>query len=141
MSAGITLFTLAEANQLIAELRPIVSRLRELKAEHDRVRDRVELLGVASSGAAPGNPDRVSLAAEEERLEKLAKGIAVGVARVHRHGCLVKDLDQGLVDFYALSGDRLVFLCWRLGEPEVAHWHTLEGGFAGRRPLKNAERE
>jgi len=50
-------------------------------------------------------------------------------------GLLVKDLDEGLVDFPALRGDEEVLLCWRLGEDEVAFWHTLEDGFAGRKPL------
>jgi len=58
---------------------------------------------------------------------------------VHRRGVLVKDLERGLVDFYALSGDRLIFLCWHLGEAEVSHWHTLEGGFSTRQPLNHTE--
>ena len=58
-----------------------------------------------------------------------------------RRGCVLKDLDRGLLDFYALSGDRLIFLCWQLGESEIAHWHTLEGGFAGRQPLDRSELE
>ena len=47
-------------------------------------------------------------------------------------------LDRGLVDFYSLMGDRLVFLCWQVSEPEVSHWHTLEDGFAGRQQIKEA---
>jgi hypothetical protein len=50
-------------------------------------------------------------------------------------GLLVKDLDEGLVDFPALRGDEEVLLCWRLGEGEVAFWHSLDEGFAGRKPL------
>jgi hypothetical protein len=52
---------------------------------------------------------------------------------------MVKDIDRGLVDFYALSGDRLILLCWHLGEAEVSHWHSLEGGFASRQPLNHTE--
>ncbi|HUK64136.1 MAG TPA: DUF2203 family protein, partial [Dongiaceae bacterium] len=54
---------------------------------------------------------------------------------VDERGAVVKDLDLGLIDFYSLAGDRLVFLCWKLGEAEVAHWHPLDGGYASRRPL------
>ena len=50
-------------------------------------------------------------------------------------GLLVKDLDEGLVDFPALSGDEEVLLCWQLGEDEVAYWHTVDDGFAGRKHL------
>ena len=66
--------------------------------------------------------------------------ILKGIEGVQSRGCLVKDVARGLVDFYALSGDRLIFLCWQLGERSVEHWHTLEGGFSGRQPLDSAER-
>jgi hypothetical protein len=45
------------------------------------------------------------------------------------------------MDFYAIAGDRLIFLCWQLGEAEVAHWHPLQGGFASRQPLNRLEQE
>jgi hypothetical protein len=50
-------------------------------------------------------------------------------------GVVVKDLDAGLVDFPAERDGRAVFLCWQLGEDEVAFWHGVEEGFAGRKPL------
>lgn len=50
-------------------------------------------------------------------------------------GVELKGIDMGLVDFYSLNGDRLVYLCWRSGEPEIVAWHTLAGGFAGRKPI------
>ena len=49
---------------------------------------------------------------------------------------VVKDLDQGLVDFLARRGREQVFLCWRLGEPEIRYWHRLQDGFANRKPLQ-----
>lgn len=50
-------------------------------------------------------------------------------------GCLVKDLDIGLVDFPCRFGEREVYLCWKLGEPNIQFWHHVEEGFAGRKPL------
>jgi hypothetical protein len=50
-------------------------------------------------------------------------------------GGVLKDLSEGLVDFYGRRDGELVFLCWKLGEPRVAFWHPLDTGFAGRRPL------
>lgn len=47
----------------------------------------------------------------------------------------LRDLDSGLVDFPALIDGAEAFLCWKLGEPEVAHWHGPEDGYRGRRPL------
>jgi hypothetical protein len=137
----ITLFTVEEANQALGELRPGLERLRDRKREFDRLDTRIGVLQVATAGAAPGNADALEQRTCEEKRRRLGEGIARELAVLQERGVVVKDLDQGLCDFYALAGDRLVFLCWRLGEPEVAHWHSLEGGFAARRPLKNAERE
>lgn len=137
----ITLHTVEEANRLLAEIRPLLERLRGQKREFDRLETRIEVLAVATAGAAPENADAVELRTCQDKRRRLGEAIGRAVTALHEKGVLVKDLDVGLCDFYSLAGDRLVFLCWKLGEPEVAHWHTLEGGFAGRRPLKNAELE
>ena len=50
-------------------------------------------------------------------------------------GCVFKGFEAGLVDFYALREDRLVFLCWHHGEDHIGHWHEVDGGFDGRQPL------
>jgi hypothetical protein len=50
-------------------------------------------------------------------------------------GCELKDIDQGLVDFRSVMGEEEVYLCWKLGEPSIGWWHSLETGFAGRQPL------
>jgi hypothetical protein len=50
-------------------------------------------------------------------------------------GVLVKDLEMGLIDFPAQREGQEILLCWRLDEPRIAWWHTLEGGFGARQPL------
>jgi hypothetical protein len=139
-SMKVTLFSIEEANRAVAELRPDLERLAALKREFDQLGARAEVLSLALSGAAADNPDAVELKRVTERRDGLAERILKGIEGVQSRGCLVKDVSRGLVDFYALSGDRLIFLCWQLGERAVEHWHTLEGGFAGRQPLDNAER-
>ena len=57
------------------------------------------------------------------------------VDRLAAEGVLVKDPKQGLIDFPARRAGRPVWLCWKLGEPSVSHWHELEAGYAGRRPI------
>jgi hypothetical protein len=137
----LVLFTVEEANHLLEELRPRIQRLVDAKREYDRVQGRVDVLHVATSGASGENPDVRELEALRKRHADLAEVISRGVQTIHRWGCLVKDLDRGLVDFYALTGDRLVFLCWQLGESEISHWHTIEGGFSARQPLDRSELE
>jgi hypothetical protein len=82
-----------------------------------------------------GNVDPSELHGIHERLDEEVAGIARCVARIHDAGALVKDLDEGLVDFPAQREGEDVLLCWRLGEDEVAYWHGLEEGFSGRKPL------
>ena len=61
--------------------------------------------------------------------------MARAAERLQRLGVLVKDLDRGLVDFPALREGEEVLLCWQVGEDEIAHWHGVDEGFAGRKPL------
>jgi hypothetical protein len=70
---------------------------------------------------------QAELEAEEAKLDSYME-------ELKRLGVELKGPD-GLCDFYSMMDGREVFLCWRLGEPEVSHWHELDAGFAGRRPL------
>lgn len=132
----ITLYTSDQASELARELTPLMKTLVDLHRDIGRLDVRMEALRMALAGASSDNPDAFELAGLVEHRRGLAARIAEGVARIHRQGVLVKDLERGLLDFYALQGDRLVFLCWSLGEAAVAHWHPLDGGFATRRPLE-----
>ena len=134
----IELFTVEDANKLATEIRPRLERLAMRKLEFDSLEKRMSILLVATSGAAPDNPDALELRALEEKRRRLGESIGKGVQELHAKGVLVKDIDRGLVDFYSLMGDRLVFLCWQVSEAEVSHWHTLEDGFAGRQQIKEA---
>jgi hypothetical protein len=136
MPAEIRLFTLEEANAQVRELRPGLERLVELKAELDRFEVKGEVLGLTvSAGGNSQNAEALELREIQSRRAAIAQEISQAIRSIHERGCLLKDLDSGLLDFYTLVGDRLVYLCWKLGEPEITHWHTLQGGFAGRQPL------
>lgn len=137
----LTLFSVEDANRLLPELRPELERLKLGKRELDLVEARLEVLSVVTAGASADNPDRAEQRVLTTRRDRLRRDIGAGLEAVHRRGVLVKDLDRGLVDFYALRGDRLVFLCWQLGESEVLHWHSLEGGFGGRQRIDRSEAE
>jgi hypothetical protein len=130
------LFTEEEANDALAVVGPLVERLvsarRRFLAESGRLADVRRKVTGNGGGLDPGRVDEAQAAAEG-----VAGEIGVLVAELEEAGVQVKDLDRGLVDFPARhpeSGD-LVLLCWHLGEERVAHWHGLEDGFAGRKPL------
>lgn len=134
----ITLFTVEEANQLLPQLRPRLERLVRMKREFDKLETRLGVLMIATAGASPENPDTREMQVISDKRQRLGEMIGRGIGELREQGVLVKDIDRGLVDFYALSGDRLIFLCWHLGETELTHWHALEGGFNTRQPLKEA---
>jgi hypothetical protein len=135
MDEGPRYFTVEEANDAVADLQLEFGHIAQLRLE---LRPLVESLGgpdlvvaVLQRGeAAPAGRE-----AEVARLRVLADQVTAAVERINEMGCLVKDLDQGLVDFYALRDDEPVFLCWQFGEPAVIHWHPLDEGFSGRQRL------
>ena len=127
-------FTAAEANELLPTVRPIVERMTSHRralalatVRHARIATKIAGNG---GGVRPQEVDELQRAIDQEAEEVIGC-----VEELRELGVLVKDLDEGLVDFPALRGNEEVLLCWRLGEDEVAFWHSLEGGFAGRRPL------
>jgi hypothetical protein len=73
--------------------------------------------------------------AGSERVSGLRAEVSRAIRRIEAYGCVVKDLDLGLLDFPALRGGRPVFLCWKAGEPSVTHWHATNETFANRKPL------
>ena len=136
------LYTAEQASALIPYLEAKMKRIRSTKRELDATARRLDVLRLISditAGADPGNPDAKSRERTQARAHHLTHEIEEELESIQARGCVVKDLDEGLVDFYALRGDRLVFLCWKSGEEVVAHWHPLDRGFASRRPLSTHE--
>jgi hypothetical protein len=128
------LFTAEEANRLLLEIRPLVE---ELVAERRRLADarsRRRRLAAQVAGNGGGLDPRRLVELDEEIAAAL-KAVARCVNAIHGFGAVVKDPDEGLVDFPALRGNEHVYLCWRLGEAAIAYWHGLDEGFAGRKPL------
>ncbi|RIK46622.1 MAG: DUF2203 domain-containing protein [Chloroflexi bacterium] len=126
-----SLFTLAEATALLPWLRVRLQRLQALKREHD---DTVRRLA-GMTPAMRSNGSAVLGAQLETRLDTLIQEIRDSLLEITDVGVEVKDIDTGLVDFPALRGSRVVYLCWRLGEETIGYWHELDAGFAGRQPL------
>jgi hypothetical protein len=127
-------FTPREANEELREIRPLVEELVAHRREQQRLdATRRELAArIAGNG---GGVDAAALAAAEDAEQRERVAIARCVNAIHGRGAIVKDVDLGLVDFPARREGEEILLCWRLGEEEVAHWHGLDEGFAGRKPL------
>lgn len=129
-------FTEEEANDALTVVRPTVERLVAARRAFLHVAGRLESVQGRVAGNGGGlDPERVREL--QEQVANAGSVVAAVVAELEALGVQVKDLDQGLVDFPARHPERdePVLLCWRLGEDDVAYWHGLEEGFAGRKPL------
>jgi hypothetical protein len=134
--AKMRLFTPDEANAALPEVQPLAERLVAGRRELVALGEQLESLQ-ALIGGNGGSIDPSRVGELQEAVARAAANLAGIVDELDKLGVQVKDLDRGLIDFPALhpqSGDT-VLLCWELGEPEVAYWHDLEAGFAGRKPL------
>lgn len=128
-------FTRAQAEALLPQLEPMLLALRDLRTELAGIEEQVEALQVRMRGN--GHEHQGELARLRERAATLIEQVNERVQRINELGVLVKDLRMGLIDFPAWRDDREVYLCWRLGEPRIAWWHTIEGGFGARQPLED----
>ena len=127
-------FTAEEANEALAEVRPLTEELVGHRRALVELQERQAALTTRIAGNG-GNVEPHELEEVQELLDEEVAGIARCVARIHEVGALVKDLDVGLVDFPATRGGEDVLLCWRLGEDEIGFWHGLDEGYSGRKPL------
>jgi len=128
------LFTVEEANATLPLVRAIVSDLMELSSDVMERRERLDSIRSAKRGGS-GDLYEDELAVVEGELERDAEQLSEYVQELRQIGVEPKGLPDGLVDFPSMMDDRIVFLCWRFGEPEVLHWHEMDGGFRGRQPL------
>ena len=133
--ADIKLFSLEQANRALPLVRRIV---QDIVAEHPRWKDLVARYELAAAGARPEWGESQEQMTLRREIESVAGRINGYLDELSAVGCLLKGFEDGLVDFYGYQEGRLVFLCWRLGEDQVAHWHDLDEGFAGRKPIAPA---
>jgi hypothetical protein len=127
-------FTVEEANEALEEVRPLTEELVGHRRALVELQERQSVLTTRIAGNG-GNVEPHELEEVQEQLDEEVAGIARCVARIHEVGALVKDLDDGLVDFPATRDGEDVLLCWRLGENEIGFWHGPDEGFSGRKPL------
>jgi len=120
------LFTLDEANALLPALRPLLERLQDVQRKLAD-RDLLQRLRTAAAGNGGGAAahDVMTTGDEFGRI----------TAQIEDLGVVVRDPASGLVDFPAQREGAEIFLCWRVGEDSVGHWHDRDSGYMGRQPL------
>jgi hypothetical protein len=123
------LFTVAKANRTL----PLAARIaKDIQEKYLRLQQ------IRREQAKPPQEER---ALQESEPFQLEGQIYSHVNELNAIGCELKDYEKGLLDFYADKEGEIIYLCWMLGEDEIRFWHTLEGGFNGRRPISLLPKE
>lgn len=128
-------FTLKEAEELLPTLESLLRSAIEARAQAEPIElelgqqmRRIHLAGGAMVDVA-------AVAGKRSLLSELVQKIKDAVEEIDAIGVQVKDLNRGLLDFPSELDGEVVLLCWELGEPRIGYWHSLEGGYASRKPL------
>jgi len=128
-------FTLSEAQTMLPVLESLLKRAQtaarlaaQVEGELQDLSQRIFLYGGM-------HVDIAAVARRRGQREKAIQEAKDTLAEIDAIGVQVKDLDTGLLDFPFQLEDRVVLLCWKQGETAITHWHTIDDGFAGRKPL------
>jgi hypothetical protein len=131
-------FTPAEANASLPLVRAIVKDITELAVSLRDRHERLSRLGGGDRGVL-GDAYQEEMQTLQQDVDRAQERMKEFVQELQELGVELKDFYTGLVDFPARMNGREVYLCWRLGEADVGHWHELDAGFAGRQKLKAEE--
>jgi hypothetical protein len=132
-------FTLREAEECLPQIEEWLRAAIEAKQEAVAAEKDLQALAtrVHLLGGMELNPSDV--AARRLLKDRGVERLKEAMEKIEEAGCLVKDLDIGLIDFPSLLGREEIYLCWRLGEPRIEYWHGIDEGFAGRKLIEDPD--
>ena len=122
-------FTLEEANEILPTVKPRMERLIKLNEDINAIRQ-MNLEPLEESVE-----NELLMISANKEFHTLSIEFFSLMEELVKLGCIVKDLDTGLVDFYSKRDEEDIYLCWKLGEKEIAYWHNLDTGYEKRRPV------
>ncbi len=128
-------FTHSEAESLLPEIEAAIRDAIAAKADYDTAERAIHALSQRVMMMGGSLVDRDSVLQRRVQRDQCAQRVKASLDAIQGYGCLVKDLDIGLIDFPTLFRGREVYLCWKLGERGIGFWHGVEEGFAGRKPI------
>jgi hypothetical protein len=138
-SSDVQEFTLEAVNAMLPRLSELVRRQLGLRASIEaKLKELTELVGDLPEPIVLDEADPTPVRAVKKELLELVERYKTGWREVETTGAVLKDPRIGLLDFYGRVDGKLVWLCWKYGETEVTHYHALDEGFAGRKPIANS---
>ena len=128
-------YRVEEANLALPEVRRLTARVVEVSGQLPELEDEVRIAEYRARRPGAAAVDEERLGQASERLQAAENQLVGDVNCLERMDLQLKDARSGLVDFLSYRHGELIELCWKLGEEEVAHWHRIGEGYAGRKPL------
>ena len=129
------LFTLEEAQSMLPVIESLLKRAIDGKQAAEQIETDLNLLSRRIYLSGGMHVDIGKIAAQRIDMEHHLQRARESVAEIDEIGVQVKDLESGLLDFPCRMEDEIVLLCWKRGETTIDHWHTVEAGFQGRKPI------
>jgi len=128
-------FKLDEALRLLPQVSRLMQRAVALKSEYDEAQGEIQAMADRVSKSGGMMVDRDQVRESRSRRESALNQLRESIEEVQGYGCVIKDLDTGLLDFPTLFRGNEVYLCWKLGESTIEFWHGVDEGFAGRKKI------
>lgn len=128
-------FKLHEAEELLPMIKQFLEQAQEQKQKADGLNEELSHAAARIMVLGGSIPPHNELSKKKTERDDFATQVQESVSKILETGCLVKDVDEGLVDFPSLLNGEEVYLCWKLGERRIEYWHGIQEGFAGRKPL------
>ena len=125
-----TLFTPQTANKALPEVRRLFSNILTHKKQAVALQEQVEMIIQSGSGFD-------QFVKKKQELNAAVSSYYKAIEQLEATGVVIKDVEQGLLDFPSKRFDEEVWLCWKVGEDEIKFWHSKDEGFNGRKPLES----
>jgi hypothetical protein len=128
-------FTLIEAEGLLPEIETIIREALRQKTQYQEAEQALHSLAQRVAMLGGVMVDRTAVLQNRAQRDRHGEALKSAVEKIQEYGCVIKDLDIGLVDFPTLFRGQEVYLCWKMGESGIGYWHGVDEGFAGRKPI------
>ena len=128
-------FTLQQAEKILPDVSSAIREAISRKAQYEHIESEWQSFSQRMAILGGVHVDRARVLERKNARQESAAALKRALDRVQEFGCLVKDLDTGLIDFPTLFQGEEVYLCWKLGEEGIQFWHGLNEGFRGRKPI------
>ena len=135
-------FSVDEAEQLIGLLEATFDRIKRNKQHFLWLQKEISILRlIVECGAGDSNPDAVVLNKKAAKFKSIARDIEKDIATIENTGCIMRDVDNGNVDFFSIQNGTVVYLCWSKGEDSIKYWHSIHEDFSSRQLLRSPSKK